>query len=168
MSCNCGGCSDCPEVKVLELKGEDGLTPYIGENGNWYIGDTDTGRSASCFYMTEVVLDRTALHNLFGTPFVITPATLGIDASSLAYPVIVELTVNNDGDAFAGSSVLTLEGTALLPVLSKNGYYISDSFNTARDVSLNTGFNIVASNPITGGGPNAEVRLTVFYKIKNV
>lgn len=23
--------------------GKDGLTPYIGENGNWWIGDTDTG-----------------------------------------------------------------------------------------------------------------------------
>ena len=24
--------------------GADGLTPYIGENGNWYLGDTDTGQ----------------------------------------------------------------------------------------------------------------------------
>ena len=28
------------------LKGTDGTTPHIGENGNWYIGDTDTGISA--------------------------------------------------------------------------------------------------------------------------
>ena len=28
------------------LKGTDGITPHIGENGNWYIGDTDTGVSA--------------------------------------------------------------------------------------------------------------------------
>ena len=27
--------------------GEDGLTPHIGENGNWWIGDTDTGKPAS-------------------------------------------------------------------------------------------------------------------------
>ena len=26
--------------------GEDGLTPHIGKNGNWWIGDTDTGISA--------------------------------------------------------------------------------------------------------------------------
>lgn len=26
--------------------GEDGLTPHIGENGNWWLGDTDTGVSA--------------------------------------------------------------------------------------------------------------------------
>lgn len=27
--------------------GNDGLTPFIGENGNWWIGETDTGTSAS-------------------------------------------------------------------------------------------------------------------------
>lgn len=26
------------------LKGKDGITPHIGENGNWYLGDTDTGK----------------------------------------------------------------------------------------------------------------------------
>lgn len=26
-----------------EFDGEDGITPTIGENGNWFIGDTDTG-----------------------------------------------------------------------------------------------------------------------------
>lgn len=28
---------------IPTIKGKDGLTPYIGENGNWWIGDTDTG-----------------------------------------------------------------------------------------------------------------------------
>lgn len=28
-------------------KGDPGNTPYIGSNGNWWIGDTDTGTSAS-------------------------------------------------------------------------------------------------------------------------
>ena len=31
------------EEWVASLDGEDGLTPYIGENGNWWIGDEDTG-----------------------------------------------------------------------------------------------------------------------------
>lgn len=26
-----------------QAKGEDGLTPYINANGNWWIGDVDTG-----------------------------------------------------------------------------------------------------------------------------
>lgn len=28
-------------------KGEDGLTPYIGANGNWWLGNADTGVSAN-------------------------------------------------------------------------------------------------------------------------
>ena len=31
---------------VADLKGADGITPHIGSNGNWYLGDTDTGVSA--------------------------------------------------------------------------------------------------------------------------
>jgi len=31
----------------LVTKGEDGVTPHIGENGNWFIGEEDTGISAS-------------------------------------------------------------------------------------------------------------------------
>lgn len=27
-------------------KGDDGLTPYIGSNGNWFIGEKDTGIKA--------------------------------------------------------------------------------------------------------------------------
>ena len=27
--------------------GNDGVTPHIGENGNWWIGDVDTGYSAT-------------------------------------------------------------------------------------------------------------------------
>lgn len=29
-----------------EFDGKDGLTPFIGENGNWFIGDEDTGVKA--------------------------------------------------------------------------------------------------------------------------
>lgn len=31
---------------VAGKDGKDGLTPHIGENGNWWVGDTDTGVSA--------------------------------------------------------------------------------------------------------------------------
>lgn len=34
-------------IKLTLNKGTDGLTPYIGENGNWWIGLTDTGVSAT-------------------------------------------------------------------------------------------------------------------------
>lgn len=31
-------------IAVAELKGSDGITPHIGDNGNWYLGATDTGK----------------------------------------------------------------------------------------------------------------------------
>ena len=31
---------------IPALRGEDGITPHIGENGNWFIGETDTGIKA--------------------------------------------------------------------------------------------------------------------------
>src|ERR1035437_9748866 len=34
-------------VKASATNGNDGLTPTIGENGNWFIGDTDTGVKAA-------------------------------------------------------------------------------------------------------------------------
>jgi hypothetical protein len=31
-------------IDTGESPGIDGLTPHIGDNGNWWIGDTDTGK----------------------------------------------------------------------------------------------------------------------------
>lgn len=37
-----------PEIDVeIKVSGEDGITPHIGANGNWWIGDEDTGVNAS-------------------------------------------------------------------------------------------------------------------------
>ena len=31
-------------IPIPAIKGEDGVTPHIGNNGNWFIGETDTGK----------------------------------------------------------------------------------------------------------------------------
>lgn len=44
------------------LPGKDGITPHIGENGNWYIGEQDTGSKAALNtdeYVTKEELDET-------------------------------------------------------------------------------------------------------------
>lgn len=51
------------------LKGTDGITPTIGTNGNWYLGDTDTGVKAA------------------GTDYVLTAA----DKSEIAALVLAEI-----------------------------------------------------------------------------
>lgn len=40
----------------LEKGGVDGLTPYIGNNGNWFIGLTDTGKRAEANSIESIVL----------------------------------------------------------------------------------------------------------------
>ena len=32
------------EALLKGKDGADGITPHIGENGNWYLGNTDTGK----------------------------------------------------------------------------------------------------------------------------
>ena len=39
-----GGMTWTNLIAMAELKGADGITPTIGSNGNWYLGDTDTGK----------------------------------------------------------------------------------------------------------------------------
>ena len=58
------------------LRGKDGTTPHIGDNGNWYIGSTDTGVKAA------------------GTDYVLTAA----DKSEIAALVLAEIP---DGDEVA-------------------------------------------------------------------
>ena len=39
-----GGMTWTNLIAMAELKGANGVTPHIGDNGNWYLGDTDTGK----------------------------------------------------------------------------------------------------------------------------
>ena len=39
-----GGMTWTNLIAMAEFKGADGITPTIGSNGNWYLGDTDTGK----------------------------------------------------------------------------------------------------------------------------
>ena len=45
------------ETTFTVTNGKDGLTPYIGPNGNWWIGDEDTGEFASYNYETRDITD---------------------------------------------------------------------------------------------------------------
>lgn len=45
------------QLEALKVKGDDGITPHIGENGNWFIGETDTGVPAGG--TSELIVDIT-------------------------------------------------------------------------------------------------------------
>lgn len=44
---NDGGLDNPEPINIKGPKGDSGDTPFIGENGNWWIGQTDTGVAAS-------------------------------------------------------------------------------------------------------------------------
>lgn len=44
---NDGGLDNPEPVNIKGATGEPGNTPFIGENGNWWVGETDTGVAAS-------------------------------------------------------------------------------------------------------------------------
>ena len=46
VAASAGGCFCRGGGRALR-RGTDGLIPCIGENGNWWLGDTDTGVKAS-------------------------------------------------------------------------------------------------------------------------
>ncbi len=51
-ACLVAGADNCDKDITIEVypayqKGDDGSTPYIGDNGNWWIGDQDTGVAAA-------------------------------------------------------------------------------------------------------------------------
>lgn len=63
-------------------QGNDGTSPHIGGNGNWFIGDTDTGVKASRNYKTiydsEIVGLRNGVNTIFTTNDKYIPGTLKV------------------------------------------------------------------------------------------
>lgn len=45
--------------EIPSIRGKPGITPHIGENGNWWIGETDTGVSAGAENAVEFVVSQT-------------------------------------------------------------------------------------------------------------
>lgn len=44
------------------LQGKDGVTPHIGDNGNWFIGDFDTGQTSQAIATFDDVVAAVEMH----------------------------------------------------------------------------------------------------------
>lgn len=80
------------------VKGEDGLTPHIGANGNWWLGNADTGVSASGTKVTFTPVVTEGHH--IGT------LTIGEVATEMFAP---ESAVDESGEHYikVGETILT-------------------------------------------------------------
>lgn len=54
------------DTEVL-ARGQNGITPHISENGNWFIGETDTGISAGAAPVTDDEISEEINEILYGT-----------------------------------------------------------------------------------------------------
>ncbi len=52
---NDGGLENPQSVNIKGVKGDNGITPHIGVNGNWYIGDTDTGVPSQAHFIDDTI-----------------------------------------------------------------------------------------------------------------
>lgn len=154
--------------KTLTVKnGKDGVTPHIGDNGNWYIGDTDTGQPSVLVESSkyQYVKKANITDGYFwwvdgGLPYkfvyanysVLEPITLDageyyLSALSLAYCRIIgsDGVVRNLGDVYANASndgfVLTLTETSTLYL----AYY------TPTQISNTTPYVVSGDMPLSDG-----------------
>lgn len=108
------------------VPGEDGITPHIGENGNWYLGDIDTGVKAAGtdgddggYYSPEITPNEA--DNSF---------TITFKASKSGMPAVAPATIklpekSNDSGENPNGGLSTTAANLLVEIL-RNGVYSAD------------------------------------------
>jgi hypothetical protein len=91
-------------VSIPSIKGSDGITPHIGDNGNWFIGDTDTGKPSRG---QDASVTATNIQNALGfTPANPSAFSLGIHTDGLVYLFVSGQPVGNGIELSATGDVI--------------------------------------------------------------
>ncbi len=119
--------------------GQDGLTPHIGENGNWWIGDIDTGIFAGSAQVPQEVIELQ--ESLVGTQDEVTGF---LEANGMFYSDYADLAA-----ARQRTRELNIQAALEGDVLLKNENGALPLKSTEKRVSL---FGICSAYPLYGGG----------------
>ncbi len=188
--------SDGSKTTFAVTNGEDGESPYIGENGNWWVGDTDTGVLADYDKANDVPLTElsdglvyTTMTVEGKTGFVVTDWSGDLfssmhgrdpDSDHLvipnyigSIPVIGVQSLGDDGLSAKAKTITLSENTVYLGTGAFGGTYwatTSFDFHGAKIKSIPAacfaGFSEVEFHNI----PNGIERIgeSAFYNIKNL
>ena len=125
------------------LPGKDGITPHIGENGNWFIGEQDTGNKAALNpdeYVTKEELNE----------------TIG-EASTILNSL--------EGYTDIGEKLNELE-TNLETKANKDGFYETLGAGTALNLQGNTSKDATFTYRTAGGTEDIASGLATIHSIK--
>lgn len=91
-------------IPIPSIKGSDGITPHIGNNGNWFISDTDTGKPSRG---QDASVTATNIQNALGfTPANPSALSLGIHTDGLVYLFVSGQPVGNGIELSATGDVI--------------------------------------------------------------
>lgn len=165
--------------------GEDGITPHIGGNGNWWVGDTDTGVSSrgTDYVLTEA--DKQEIAELTA-PLVDVPSGGGGSGSEEPFRLINTITiteeivnpkinVDSDGKAFSvkeivlyfdRNTITSTSGKHYIALNSNNAYQISAENYFLTTASVNARRAVYAK--IMEGSGLCEIRMYTNAQSANV
>jgi hypothetical protein len=145
-------------VKAQGEDGNDGLTPIIGQNGNWYIGDTDTGIKAEGVDGNDGITPHIGLNK----NWYIGDTDTGIKAEGVDGGGLVTTTVTiSIADWSAGTSVVK----TVVGVTATNLIWVApspDSYNKCAEFEIRASAQgIDQLTFVATSTPDAEVIMNV-------
>lgn len=149
------------EPGIQGIPGNDGITPTIGNNGNWYLGSEDTGKPSrgiqgqsgtngqDGFSPTISVTDITGGHRVTITDAT-GPHSFDVMNGSDATAPVQDVQINN-------TSILN-NGVANIPVSDRDNYGVSKVSGANRGIEMDNGFLQIsyASSGYIKGGSDAR------------
>ncbi|MCL2062590.1 MAG: hypothetical protein FWH03_08235 [Firmicutes bacterium] len=158
--------------KIIGPPGADGITPHIGENENWYIGNQDTGVRAQ-------VEDERGVANGIAT----LDENIKIPLSQLPDAILGQMLHAGSWNADTGSASLTTNAKALLDSAenqitltndtasitgyraNQGNYYITGTAGTFAGISFDAGDWLVAQDNGWGKIDNSDAVVSVNGKL---
>lgn len=157
----------------IAVKGEDGKTPHIGENGNWFIGDIDTNVAATGVGIESITVDETNIEGAYNTVTITLTngdvATIHIKNGSTGEPILPNDIVRDNNYVHTDNNYTTNEknNVSLIPSLFGDVRYdtISRRINFFSPNNLSTPLAYIDATPFVRDGMINQISVQGGYLV---